>query len=1668
MTLFNRLKYPQTETDWSLGRNVPDFARRLAISSLRGLLSYLTYGPIWLGQPTDLENLKNPDRLLDWPVATTLAPIFRKALPSTFEKLGWERDVPQATLRYRDALAILALGYRELFATHTDNRQQQSWPAGLDQERWLDRIRTGAPEFRPMAGLIDFWEKELQQWVPTLLVHGSCATLDHVSGVSDLDTLMVISQETLCDPDKLAAFVSKFQKSHRYLFEFNPYMHHGHMLATELDLGELSEASLPLCLAENGITFGKRLELALHPDSDLETHFALQSFETFFERTITTAGDIKTSFDLLWWASSAIFIPVLFMQVHDRMSRWKPEALEAARNHLTPEELDLIDYLTQLRSRMGVCFPPLLPYIAATLSDSDNPGLMIKRQKEATPLAPAQLTGLGVDSRRIMQARAMFQRLSSLVAKLFLDRYADDSLLKSCITAFAGKTIAECPSPIDGAMYEATRDWIISQAKSSDEVRAIYQYGEVGCPGLSDLDMLVVLKDGASRPTPFALSDLPPLLQDVMGHDATFISSDSLTVFPKVFPLFGARLVYGTGAYNIAASFSDWKSILPTYTITFLAKYPADLIYLCRLSTIRFKTILAFLHSFKHFIPLYELLGSVVPSAVTEAVNRDEIIRRDFAAGKMPLASELPEIMELMFRATAAVAKSLDEAWAAVAPHLPVLDAPLRFDTMGTEFRSGWTEDVLQRYCAGRLSVAASGFVPFPARLGWFVYWLSLGKGIVSRTIAENLSQRDLDATGTGIGLSSAFKAFAPFRNDLNTFAEIESRNGRFVSKYIALIDIAPITVAVSSEEKKSSRYDLRYESNAIFSMPSVIKKILIPRFDTLGDIVLLEGLIATILRQFPDAELTMLVREGYDQLTPLFPSRLEWRTTSLYPFKGPEETDLPIIAALLEDISNDSWDLVLFTTYNRTWIDEVLAAQLTCAPRIALGEAYVPQDWLKTLLESLELNTENPYVRIVPVEEKSRETEKYQIFWDALFPVKEKLPLPHLNVPQDAEHAAAAILAQLGLDAEMFFVCVPAGTQNISIKKWPAERFAEVIAWVDQTYGFHPLLIGHESEQAEIEAVAGLLELKGIAARRWLGKNGELPVLAALLEKAQFFVGNDTGTMHIAAAVGIPVVGIFGGGHFPRFIPLGDHSLGVVGELPCFGCGWACNFTTPPCIKMVGVKDVENAITTVLDNKAVDMNLLEVQLPMSDVITIATSIAPRNIEIQAEAISSWLKLGLNVISVNTREEIDLLQRSFPGVSFAQITRNALSLTGKPYVFFDDILKILAATASNICGIINSDIILTANNAIYNFLNSNARQSFIYGSRVDVTSLEALNGKPYAHGFDYFFFDKSIIKFYPKSDYCLGAPWWDYWAPLIPIINGIPVKKLISPIAVHVKHTIQWSNDCHNYFGQRLANFLLNLDKFVLAGDDFTSELMSILKKNNSLLLSEVINIYIDTNSQDLHINDEELNKATISVSQYSSIKDLMNRYRIFYVHSEATLAAKLEEINDLRQRNEATEVDRTARLDVIHELQSQLEESERDRAARLEVIHDLQRNLKESEADRAARLAVILDIEKKWQQTEADRIVLMQKVDDLEGSYIIALKETDALKDSLHKTEAEAREKTSQIVSLTRDSDEKDELISDRDQKIKALQGNIEELKSSLSWKITDPVRRIADFLKK
>lgn len=203
--------------------------------------------------------------------------------------------------------------------------------------------------------------------------------------------------------------------------------------------------------------------------------------------------------------------------------------------------------------------------------------------------------------------------------------------------------------------------------------------------------------------------------------------------------------------------------------------------------------------------------------------------------------------------------------------------------------------------------------------------------------------------------------------------------------------------------------------------------------------------------------------------------------------------------------------------------------------------------------------------------------------------------------------------------------------------------------------------------------------------------------------------------------------------------------------------------------------------------------------------ILIATSISPRGIETQQTAVNSWIEAGFKVISVNAPEEIAELKEQFPNVEFIAADRDARELTGRPLIYLDTILDALYQTGVNSCGIINSDIILRHDYSISEVIDMRENK-FVFCSRQEVDHIDQTEGKIFIYGFDLFFFHRDLISKIPKSEFCLGMPWWDYWLPAAMIAAKADSFYLSDIPAFHITHKTNYDEKLWVHYAKMFSS----------------------------------------------------------------------------------------------------------------------------------------------------------------------------------------------------------------------------------------------------------------------
>ena len=196
--------------------------------------------------------------------------------------------------------------------------------------------------------------------------------------------------------------------------------------------------------------------------------------------------------------------------------------------------------------------------------------------------------------------------------------------------------------------------------------------------------------------------------------------------------------------------------------------------------------------------------------------------------------------------------------------------------------------------------------------------------------------------------------------------------------------------------------------------------------------------------------------------------------------------------------------------------------------------------------------------------------------------------PLPRIAPLHPSAERAHALLAQLGVTDDELLVGMAPGAAYGQAKQWPPDRMAEVAARLARTRLSRIVIVGASHDREAARAIESWLRAHtpdvvdrviNLAGRTSLG------ALVGVAARFSAFVSNDSGAMHLVAALGTPVVAIFGPTDERATRPLGSHR---VIRVPVF-CR-PCLLRDCPidhrCMKRVSADSVLSAVSAVLDSR--------------------------------------------------------------------------------------------------------------------------------------------------------------------------------------------------------------------------------------------------------------------------------------------------------------------------------------------------------------------------------------------------------------------------------------------------------------------------------------------------
>lgn len=193
----------------------------------------------------------------------------------------------------------------------------------------------------------------------------------------------------------------------------------------------------------------------------------------------------------------------------------------------------------------------------------------------------------------------------------------------------------------------------------------------------------------------------------------------------------------------------------------------------------------------------------------------------------------------------------------------------------------------------------------------------------------------------------------------------------------------------------------------------------------------------------------------------------------------------------------------------------------------------------------------------------------------------------------------------------------------------------------------------------------------------------------------------------------------------------------------------------------------------------------------------IVTSLAPHGrVDIQRAAVESWRALGARVTSLNPPVEADAVRGLFPGVAVEITTETAEALVGRPLVRIATAVRALADSPDDgPLVLLNSDIVLDPPPGWSARLAAEAAAGTVIAlPRIDVDEPAARAAGPFDKGYDGMVLPTAFARAVPRAPFCFGMPFWDFWLPLLALLQGRTVAIAEIPALYHVRHAIGWGD----------------------------------------------------------------------------------------------------------------------------------------------------------------------------------------------------------------------------------------------------------------------------------
>ncbi len=302
--------------------------------------------------------------------------------------------------------------------------------------------------------------------------------------------------------------------------------------------------------------------------------------------------------------------------------------------------------------------------------------------------------------------------------------------------------------------------------------------------------------------------------------------------------------------------------------------------------------------------------------------------------------------------------------------------------------------------------------------------------------------------------------------------------------------------------------------------------RILLIKPSSLGDIVHTFPLVSAIKAQWPGVHLTWLVKRQWAELV----KRAEG-VDRVWP------VDMTVRSWVREGAALRAEQFDLALDVQGLFRSGVLAWLSGAPTRVGFANGREGSPWFYTN----RVQIQDPNVHAV---------DRYLSIMGALGVGPPKKPRFQFKLLDEDVATVRAICHRHGFAVDRPWIAMSIGARWPT-KRWPLTAFAAVVDQLHESQLDPIVIIGSSDERRDTN------QLRALTASPFIDLCGEIPLgcLPTLLSSASAMVTNDSGPMHIAAALGVPVVAMFGPTSAIRTGPYGDGHQVLNGRVPCSPC---------------------------------------------------------------------------------------------------------------------------------------------------------------------------------------------------------------------------------------------------------------------------------------------------------------------------------------------------------------------------------------------------------------------------------------------------------------------------------------------------------------------------------